>query len=120
MPKRKTGEPSWKIRRAMVLPMIVFCCWRMVMLENAPDTVVNQTFAAGYMWLAFGLIAVFTGFATIQDITAIWVARSGRPYKDEVGYDPDDGVQDQWRPRGAHRSPGWDNQDNDPPANFAG
>lgn len=80
---RPTGEPGWKWRRFAIFPVVAFACWRLAAMENAPDTEVNQTIAWGWMLLISVLVLGYTGFATIQDIAAIWRTRSGLPYAPE-------------------------------------
>ncbi|MBB3772010.1 hypothetical protein FHS55_002619 [Angulomicrobium tetraedrale] len=40
----------------------------------------NDTMAFGYMVLIAVLILGYSGFATAQDVAAIWATRSGLPY----------------------------------------
>lgn len=80
MTAKKSGEPGWQWRRGVIFPLIVFACWRLTALENAPDTVVNQTIAWGWIVLIISLAFFFTGFATAQDITAILATKTGLPY----------------------------------------
>lgn len=82
--KNKTGEPSWRWRRTVALTSIVYCMAMIVYLADNSDTILNTTIAEGLIWLLFGLVLLYTGFATAQDITAIIVARSARPYADDV------------------------------------
>lgn len=84
MPKpreaKRSGEPAWQWRRAVIFPLIIFACWRLMIMENAPDTVVNQTIAWGWIILIISLVFFYTGFATAQDIAAILATRTGLPY----------------------------------------
>lgn len=80
MAKPKSGEPGWAWRKAIIFPVVAFCLWRMVALENGLDTRVNDTLAFGYMMLVSLLVLGYAGFATAQDIAAIWATRSGLPY----------------------------------------
>ncbi|KKZ89081.1 hypothetical protein [Rhizobium phaseoli] len=77
---KRSGEPGWSWRRAVIFPLIVFACWRLMVMENAPDTVVNQTIAWGWIILIISLVFFYTGFATAQDIAAILATRTGLPY----------------------------------------
>lgn len=77
---KASGEPGWTWRKWALFPAMLFSAWRLIELEGQPDTTLNQVLAYGHLWLLFGEIVVFTGFATIQDITAIWATRSGLPY----------------------------------------
>jgi hypothetical protein len=89
---KPSGEPGWKWRKAMIFPLIVFACWRLSVMENAPDTMVNQTIAWGWFVLIICLAFFYTGFATVQDVTAILATRTGLPYAPPpaaaVGDDP--------------------------------
>lgn len=77
---KPSGEPGWKWRKAMIFPLIGFACWRLAVMENAPDTMVNQTIAWGWVIMIICLSLFFTGFATAQDIAAIIATRTGLPY----------------------------------------
>jgi hypothetical protein len=77
---KASGEPGWKWRKAMIFPLIAFACWRLAVMENAPDTMVNQTIAWGWVIMIISLAFFFTGFATIQDVAAILATRTGLPY----------------------------------------
>lgn len=77
---KKSGEPGWTWRRALAFPIIAFACWRLMEMENAPDTMVNQTIAWGWVIMVICLALFYTGFATAQDITAILATRTGLPY----------------------------------------
>lgn len=77
---KKNGEPGWGWRRLIVFPVVAFAAWRMVALEGALDTRVNDTLAFGYMSLILVLIVTYAGLATAQDIVAILATRSGLPY----------------------------------------
>lgn len=75
-----TGEPSWRWRRSLVLATIGFCMIQTGRMIDAADTQLNILIASGYFWLGGGLAITYSGLATIQDLTAIIVTRSGRPY----------------------------------------
>lgn len=77
---RSSGEPGWKWRRLIIFPVVGWACWQLMLLINAPDTRVNETIAAGWMLLICVLVLGYTGFATIQDIAAIWRTGTGLPY----------------------------------------
>ena len=77
---KDTGEPGWKWRRAIIFPVIAFACWRLMMMEGAADTRVNDTIAWGWQLLIAVLVLAYTGLATLQDIAAIWTTRSALPY----------------------------------------
>jgi hypothetical protein len=91
---KKTGEPGWKWRRSVVFPLILFACWRLQVMENAPDTMVNQTIAWGWVILIISLAFFYTGFATAQDIAAIIATKSGLPYQQQMQPDPPGRVGD--------------------------
>jgi hypothetical protein len=77
---KKSGEPGWSWRKALIFPVVIFACWRLMELESAADTRVNDSLAFGWQILLAVLVLGYTGFATIQDIAAIWATRSGLPY----------------------------------------
>ncbi len=77
---KPSGEPGWKWRRAVIFPVLLFAAWRLMMLEGADDTEINGTIAWGWFVLLYVLLLCYTGFATIQDVAAIWATRSGMPY----------------------------------------
>lgn len=77
---KSTGEPGWKWRRLVIFPALGFASWRLMMLEGAADTEINSTIAWGWFVLLYILLLCYTGFATIQDVVAIWATRSGLPY----------------------------------------
>lgn len=77
---KRSGEPGWKWRRTLIFPLIIFACWRLMVMENAPDTMVNQTIAWGWVVLIISLAFFYTGFATTQDVAAILATRTGLPY----------------------------------------
>src|SRR5690606_12132794 len=78
---KATGEPGWRWRRAVIYPVVVYACWRLMALEGAADTEVNQMLAWGWMLLVAVLVLGYTGFATFQDIAAIWRTGSALPYR---------------------------------------
>ena len=78
----KRGEPSWKWRRLMTFVVMSFSAWQLHRLSTLPDTRVNETIAWGYQVLLCVLALLYTGFATIQDVVAIWTTRTARPYAD--------------------------------------
>lgn len=77
---KPSGEPGWKWRKMLMFPIVGVAVWRLIALESAADTTVNQIQVQGWFWLLFGYFCVFTGFATAQDIMAIFATRSGLPY----------------------------------------
>ena len=79
---KKTGEPGWSWRRAFIFPVVIYGCWELSLLKYAPDTRVNERLADGWMLLILALVLGYTGFATFQDIAAIWRTGSARPYAD--------------------------------------
>lgn len=64
----------------MVLPLIAYACYSLAMLQNAPDTRVNENIVWWWGVIIIANTFFYTGFATIQDITAILATRSGLPY----------------------------------------
>lgn len=79
-----TGEPSWRWRRSLVLATIGFCMVQTGRMIDAADTQLNILIASGYFWTGGVLAITYSGLATIQDLTAIIVTRTGRPYADPV------------------------------------
>jgi hypothetical protein len=75
-----TGEPSWRYRRIMVFAIVAFCMLMLWLLIDRTDTGLNGTIAAGLLWLLGVIALLYTGFATVQDVIAIWRTRSGLPY----------------------------------------
>lgn len=78
----KSGAPGWKWRRLIIFPVVGYACWQLMLLINAPDTKVNETIAYGWLFLIGVLVLAYTGFATVQDVFAIWRTGTGLPYKD--------------------------------------
>lgn len=82
-PRRpKAGEPSWRYRRILIYATVVACFWFIYLLMDKPDTRVNDTIAWSLCAIVAVLVLVYTGFATAQDIAAIWTTRTARPYAD--------------------------------------
>lgn len=77
---KRTGEPGWSWRKAIIFPIVIFACWRLMAMEGAADTMVNQTIAWGWVVVIIGNVFFYAGFATAQDIAAIMATRSGLPY----------------------------------------
>lgn len=80
MMAKKPGSASWKWRRGIIFPVVCWACYQLNVLINAPDTRVNETIAYGWMMLIAILILGYTGFATAQDIAAIWRTGKAQPY----------------------------------------
>lgn len=80
MAKEPTGEPTWRWRRTLIFVVVAVAMWRLIELEGAADNTLNQVLAQGWLWVLFGLLSVYTGFASAQDLLAIFTTRSGRPY----------------------------------------
>ncbi|MBX9467195.1 MAG: hypothetical protein KL839_04825 [Rhizobium sp.] len=89
---KKNGEPGWSWRRAAIFPVVVWGCSELRLLRTAADTQVNETIAFGWITLIAALLVGYTGFATAQDIAAIWRMKTGRPYAepDVSAYQPSD------------------------------
>lgn len=73
-------EPSWKWRRLAIFLVTTFCCGVMFRLIDAADSKVNELIAYGAMSLIGILVMGYTGFATVQDVIAIWRTGKGMPY----------------------------------------
>jgi hypothetical protein len=78
---KHTGEPGWSWRRAAIYPVVAWGCLQLNLLSDAADTRVNETIAEGWLWLIAVLVLGYTGFATIQDVAAIWRTGTGLPYR---------------------------------------
>ena len=78
----KNGEPSWRWRRILIYAVLIWACVQLAVLVDASDTRVNETIAWGWLVLITALVLGYTGFATVQDVAAIWATRTGRPYAD--------------------------------------
>jgi len=52
----------------------------MHLLRGDADTQVNQMMASGWLWLIGVLIVAYAGFATFQDVVAIWRTGTALPY----------------------------------------
>lgn len=100
--RRAAGEPQWFFRRLVAIGVIGFAAWRLMMLESAPDTRVNETIAWGWILLLATVVLGYLGFASAQDIAAIFATRSGTPYASPA--EPTDSSD----------------PSSDPPRNFAG
>ncbi|MGY5811993.1 hypothetical protein ACXHXG_30375 [Rhizobium sp. LEGMi198b] len=83
MARRKHGEPAWMWRRVIIFPVVGWACYQLHILINAPDTRVNETIAYGWMMLIGILVLGYTGFATVQDVIAIWRTGRALPYRDD-------------------------------------
>lgn len=84
MSSKPSGEPGWFWRRWILFPNIIASFVGLWWMRDGPDTVVNQVIAQGFFWNIILSIIIYTGFATFQDIAAIWVTKSGRPYQQEM------------------------------------
>lgn len=103
MKRKRTGEAKWVWRRAIIFPVVGWACYEIDALITAADTRVNETIAYGLMMLIAILILGYTGFATAQDVAAIWRTGRANPYRDDfrdgtderlpvgAGYDPTTG-----------------------------
>jgi len=79
----KTGEPSWFWRRIAILAVTAFCLWQINGLVDALDSELNRLIASGLLLLSGTLVMGYTGFATVQDVIAIWRTGRALPYRDE-------------------------------------
>lgn len=77
---KPSGEPGWSWRKALIFPNVVVAYWMLYLLKDSADTRVNETISWGMTLNIIGSIFIFTGFATAQDITAIFATRTGLPY----------------------------------------
>lgn len=79
-----TGEPSWRWRRIAVFMVMIFSLITLWRLVGHDDTALNYAIATGLIWLTAALVLIYTGFATAQDLLAIFVTKTGRPYAEPV------------------------------------
>lgn len=77
---KASGEPGWQWRKALIFPNVIVSFWMLYLLKDAADTRVNETIAWGMTLNLIASVFFFTGFATAQDITAIFATRTGLPY----------------------------------------
>ena len=79
----KSGEPSWKWRRLVIFAVTAWACFMLHGLVDAIDSELNSSIATGLLILVGVLVGSYTGFATIQDIAAIWRTGRGLPYRED-------------------------------------
>ncbi len=84
----KTGEPSWKWRRLVTIAVTAWACFVLSGLIDAIDSELNRGIATGLLILVGVLVASYTGFATIQDVIAIWRTGRGLPYREDGEHRP--------------------------------
>ena len=84
----KTGEPSWKWRRMVTIAVTAWACFVLSGLVDAIDSELNRGIATGLLILVGVLVASYTGFATIQDVIAIWRTGRGLPYREDGEHRP--------------------------------
>ena len=77
---KSNGEPGWSWRRAVIFPNVIVSFWIIYTLIDAQDSRVNETIAWGMVLNIIASVFFYTGFATAQDITAIFATRTGLPY----------------------------------------
>jgi hypothetical protein len=75
-----TGAASWVWRRSLALVIVGVALWRLSAMENAPDTRVNDTIAWTWGLLIFSIYALYAGFATADNLLAVFVTKSALPY----------------------------------------
>ena len=76
----KTGEPSWRWRRIVIFAVTAFCLWQINGLVDALDSELNRLIAYGLLVLSGVLVLGYAGFATVQDVIAIWRTGRALPY----------------------------------------
>jgi hypothetical protein len=77
---KRSGEPGWSWRKAVIFPNIIVSFWLIYLLIGAQDSRVNETIAWGLVINIITSVLFYTGFATAQDIAAIFATRTGLPY----------------------------------------
>lgn len=81
MAKPHRGEPGWMWRRWVIFPNVITSYTILIMIvQSGFESSTHAVIATGLLWNIIGSIAIYTGFATMQDIIAIWRTRSGLPY----------------------------------------
>lgn len=88
--RRAEGEPLWLFRRLVAIGVMAFAAWRLVAMESAPDTRVNETIAWGWVLILATVALGYLGYATAQDIAAILATRSGTPYAPPAALPPEE------------------------------
>jgi hypothetical protein len=86
--KLPPGEPSWKWRRLVIFSVTIWGIYQLHILVNENDSRLNETIAFGWQVLIGALVLGYTGFATAQDIAAIWRTRRGNPYSPPPSDEP--------------------------------
>ncbi len=79
----KSGEPSWKWRRLVIFAVTAWACLMLYGLVDAIDSELNRSIATGLLILVGVLVGSYTGFATVQDVIAIWRTGRGLPYRED-------------------------------------
>ncbi|MEH7903984.1 hypothetical protein V7794_22575 [Rhizobium laguerreae] len=77
---KPSGEPGWQWRKAAIFPNIIVSFWLIYVLIGSQDSRVNETIAWGLIVNIISSVFFYTGFATAQDIAAIFATRTGLPY----------------------------------------
>jgi|SRR5215217_743502 len=77
---KPSGEPGWTWRRSVLIAIIGVSFYLLWIIVQGPDSRTNETIAVGLIWAIFGSGLIYAGFATVQDLTAIWVTKSALPY----------------------------------------
>lgn len=91
----KTGEPSWRWRRTVIFVVTAYCLWRVGGMIDAMDSELNRLIATGLLLLPGMLLAVYTSFATVQDVIAIWRTGRALPYAPPPGETSKEGRNEQ-------------------------
>ncbi len=77
----KNGEPGWFYRRIFVYTLTGFSCWQLNGLLTATSSALTEALVYGWFGILATLVITYTGFATVQDLLAIWATKSGTPYR---------------------------------------
>lgn len=67
----------------MAFSIMLFCFFLLLSLgylPEIPDSKVNQNIVDSCFWLLAIIFLLYGGYSTAQDVAAIIIARSGRPY----------------------------------------
>lgn len=84
MPAKPSGEPGWKWRRIIIFPAAAYSAFELHRLTSLSPGSVNELLCYVHGWLLAAEILGYAGLATVQDVSAIWATKSGRPYQQEM------------------------------------
>lgn len=77
---KPSGEPGWTWRRSVLIGIIGISFYLLWVIVHGPESRTNETIAVGLIWTICVSGLIYAGFATVQDVAAIVVTKSGLPY----------------------------------------